>query len=269
MRYLLLICIMLSVVTVQASGDSSAPRILVVPFHPDYYLSDADKGIADFSDQSVEQIREQFRTGLQLNVQSRIMTLHGWQSESMLVSREALTAEDVLYQVYKGISYRMQPVKVPLLATETPERVEVRPIDRWKERVGLPTAEPTEAGSRDLGLQTASPDKQYLHAVVQDPAMLQWLGQHYGIDMILFVNQMEVVTSYEHCLDRAVDNFDRSVKVHFSLYNTEGNWLYGNAITMTTATRAMRSQDIIDENIVPIANFIAQQMNNARTNTTP
>ena len=259
MRYcyfLLMMCFCLQTV----GQDPANASILVIPYNPDYYFSDADQQLAERNEVSIPEVRDRFRSGLQLSLQTRIFRHVGMHSRSLLVTRDQLDDEDMLAQIYSGVSYRMQPPNVPLLQEQDPEQGEETVRDKVKKWLNLPDKEVEQEEGRDLGLNFTNPEKQYMHAHVRQPEMLHYLYEQYGTEYFLFVNQFELITNYEHCLDRAVDNFERSVRVHFTLYDKDGQWLYGNAVTMTTDTRAMKTQDIIDENCIPIANFIAEQI---------
>lgn len=257
MRYLYFALLFLSMVV---NGQDQAASILVIPYNPDFYFSDADHHLADRNEVSIEEVRDRFRSGLQLSLQTRIFRHVGLSSKSLLVTRDRLDEEDMLAQIYSGVSYRMGEPKVPFLQEADPEQGEETVKDKVKKWLNLPEKEVEQEEGRDLGLNFANPEQQYMHAQVRNPAMLDYLHQEYGTEYFLFVNQFELITNYEQCLDRSVDNFERSVRVHFTLYDKDGNWLYGNAVKMTTDTRAMKTQDIIDENCVPIANFIAEQL---------
>lgn len=260
-RYLLFLLAfgMIHFNTVFAQHDS-AFSVLVIPYHPDFYFSDADHQLAIENDLSIPEVRDQFRSGLQLKLQLRILKQAGIHSTSLLTVQDKLSTDDLLMEIYAGISYQLSPPKVPLLqTTQTAEQDKT-----WTDKIKawLPSLEekPSPEGGIEQPLQTATSDEEYMHAALHDPAMLTYLRQQYGTQYFLFINQFELVTNYEQCLDRAVNNFERTVKVHFTLYNDEGKWLYGNAVSMTTSTRAMHIGDIIDENCIPIANFIAEQI---------
>lgn len=241
-------------------GQSSSPSILVIPYNPDYYFSDADHQLSANNQVSIPEIRDRFRSGLQLSMQTRIYRHVGLTSKSLLVTKDDLDDKDQLAKIYRSISYRMADTKVPLLQADDPEQGKETVTDKVKNWLNLPAKQVEKEDGRDLGLNFSQPEKGYMHAHLRNPDLLTELYQTYGTTYFLFINQFELITSFAHCLDRSVDNFERSVRVHFTLYDYTGKWLYGNAVTMTTDTRAMKTQDIIDENCIPIANFIAEQL---------
>lgn len=259
MRYsFILFCLLVSLVVV---GQSSATTsILVIPYNPDFYFSDADHQLAERNEVSIPEVRDRFRSGLQLSLQTRILRQVGMPSQSLLVTKDDLEDTDLLAQIYAGVRYHMATPKVPLLQEEDPEQGDETIKDKVKQWLPWPEKEVEQEDGRDPGLNFNQSEKQYMHAQVRQPDMLAFLYETYGTDYFLFVNQFELTTNFAHCLDRTVDNFERSIRVHFSLYDKDANWLYGNVVTMTTDTRAMKTQDIIDENCVPIANFIAEQL---------
>lgn len=256
-----LLCIFLGLIPwLLVAQSSSSLGILVIPYNPDFYFSDADHQLAENNQVSIPEIRDRFRSGLQLSMQTRIYRHVGLTSKSLLVTKDDLDDQDQLAKVYRSVSYRMADTKVPLLQEEDPEQGQETVTDKVKKWLNLPDKKVAQEDGRDLGLNFTQPEKGYMHAHLRNPDLLRELYQTYGTTYFLFINQFELITNFAHCLDRSVDNFERSVRVHFTLYDYTGKWLYGNAVTMTTDTRAMKTQDIIDENCIPIANFIAEQL---------
>jgi hypothetical protein len=132
--------------------------------------------------------------------------------------------------------------------------------DRLKGKLQERLNPPAPESGIDLGLHPGMPENSYMHAALHDASVLGHLSERYNAGYILFINQVELLTHFEHCLDRTTDNFYRSAKVHFTVYEPGGRVVYGNAVTMTSETRAMNPQEIIEQNFVPLATFIADQL---------
>lgn len=252
---LVLICLLVGLNT-QAQDSATHPRILLVPFNPDYYFSDADQDIAQSSRKDLKEIREDFQAGLNLYLHARIVTYTDFNSESLLRVEEEVSAEDDLYQIYHGIGYRQAKPKTPFLETEPTEDAQAGLGEKLKHLFKKQEAEQDP----NSGLMEESGDGVYMEAVVHYPEMLQYLSQKYGTQYFLFVNQFEIQTHYEHCLDRSVSNFTRTVKVHITLYDASGQILYGNAISMTTDTGSKTVDAIVAENVKPLIDHLVAQL---------
>ena len=254
----LLVFVCLMVVFRGMAQDSTAnPRILLVPFNPDYYFSDADQDIAQYSRKELKDVREDFQAGLNLYLNARIVSYTDFNSKSLLHVDEEVSAEDDLYQIYHGISYRQAKPKTPWLETESTDDAREGLGEKLKH---LFKKEDDAEVNPNSGLMEESGDGTYMEAVVNYPEMLQYLAQKYGTQYFLFVNQFELLTHYEHCLDRSVNNFTRTVKVHITLYDASGQILYGNAISMTTDTGSQTVDAIVAENIKPLIDHLVDQL---------
>ncbi len=114
-----LLLVLISALTVAAAPaqDSSQPRILLIPFNPDYYLSDADPDIAKHSNKDLTEVRKEFQAGLNLHLHARIVSYTSFDSRSLLRVEEEVSEEDDLYQIYQGVGYRSAKPKSPVLET--------------------------------------------------------------------------------------------------------------------------------------------------------
>src|ERR1051325_4535883 len=83
--------------------DSTARSVMIIPFDPNMYFSDADEQLKKYNQKSVKEIRTLFRYGLNINVNAKIMSLY--YPTRPLLTDTAKGAVDDLYQIYKGISY--------------------------------------------------------------------------------------------------------------------------------------------------------------------
>lgn len=241
------------------NGDSVPVKIMIIPFNPDYYFSDADDQLAEYNNKKQPDIRAAFRQGLNLELHSRVHSSSNISTYNMLVSNDELTKEDDLYQIYRGLGYQMQKPLNPFLETDNPENGKSGLSQNINELFSK-IFKKKKADETVIGLGDAGNGDEYMNTVIHNPEMLEYLSSKYGTSHYVFINQVEIKTNYEQCLDRSLDNFNRTVKVHFSIFNAQAEQLYGNAITIHTTTTEQDLDKIIEENFVPVADYITGRL---------
>lgn len=259
----LLLCTLILAIAMPALAggiDSAQTRILIIPFNPDYFFSDADRDIAKVNGISEEEVRKQFHEGIHLKLSARVLSLRGYPSAEAPLYTDPVEVDEAMMALYRNLHYRQSKPVVPLLDEATISEVQKPLGDRLKLKLQEKLNPPTPESGIDLGLHPGMPENSYMHADLHNASVLGTLSERYNTAYFLFINQVELLTHFEHCLDRTTDNFHRSAKVHFTVYDASGRVVYGNAITMTSETRAMNPQDIIEQNFGPIATFIADQL---------
>jgi hypothetical protein len=245
-----------------SQGDSIPPRVMIIPFNPDYYFSDADDKLAEYNQASIPEIREQFRQGLFQNINARILNVTGYETVSLYVESEDLNDKHDLQQVYYGLRYGLANPK------RLPPATEGDSVKTWgqKLKTWLPFKKKPKQITDETDVQIKALDEPYMNVTFNDPEMLSYLSNKYDTDYFLFINQFEVVTNYEQCLDRAVNRFQRSVKVHYSLYDKNANLISGQAIMVTTTDSELNLDNILLENFTPVADYIARELPGQKDN---
>jgi len=95
---------------------------------------------------------------------------------------------------------------------------------------------------------------------LHDVKMLEYFSAKYGVDLFLFVNQFEIKTKYEKCMDRAVNNFKREIWVHFSIYDSKGEQLYGNVVGVNFFVQSNDMNSLIRSSFPLIADYITDNL---------
>lgn len=162
-------------------------RILVVPFDPYLYFSDADYEIARQSHIPRQNVRHVFRGRLNAMLAPKgyetIHLLGGVYRDSVSELSRLYKSLDYSYQDNKQSRYNHQPV------VKEEEKGTVAWVQRQKEKMGV-KGEPEQLPiSQD-------PDKHF-GVKVKDPNFFTYFNGQYGIDYYVFINQFEVRTVYE------------------------------------------------------------------------
>jgi hypothetical protein len=236
--------------------DSLPPRVMIIPFNPDYYFSDSDEKLAEYNQTSIPKVREQFRQGLFQNIDARILSVTGYQTVSLYVESEELNDKQDLQQVYYGLRYGLANPK------RMPQEPDTDTVRSWNQKLKswLTFKKKPRQITDEEDVQIKALDEPYMNVTFNDPEMITWLSIKYDTDYFLFINQFEVVTNYEQCLDRSVNRFQRSVKVHYSLYDKNANLISGQTILATTTDSELNLDNILLENFTPVADFIAREL---------
>ncbi len=246
--------------TGQLSTDHSQ-KVMIIPFNEFYYLSDADAELAQRNNKSQKEISDLFRVGLDYNINARVIAAH--HAHSMLQDSSVQSVKDLQY-IYSSISYTYQ-----------------KPMDIYKDTLnndiensdvfGIHQPEQEDSPKKIFSIKKQVEDSvehdRYLNAVIKNPNLFYYLNEKYAADLFLFINQFELITNYENCLDRATNNFERMVVIHYSIYNLAGQQLKGDAVTVTFASNQTNVEQIINEYFPIVGNYMSNEI--TYTTTTP
>lgn len=204
--------------------------VMIIPFDPAMYFSDSDEALAKYNQKSIKEVRTLFRYGLNINLNARIMT----ENKTMnLLSDSSSGSLNDLAMIYKSISYFGDE---PILTAE-----ELKKQQAAKKTGLFKKSEDNKAQQNTLQQDLKMPRK-YINVSIKNKELLSYLQKKYGVDLFLFCNQFNLETNYQQCLDRATNNFQRDLMVHYSLFDATGKQLAGG---ITEANFGSNSNDIM------------------------
>ncbi|MFD3002554.1 LysM peptidoglycan-binding domain-containing protein [Pontibacter toksunensis] len=232
------------------SEHKSKSRILVIPFDPYLYFSDADYEIARQSKIPRQNVRHVFRGRL-----NAMLAPQGYETIHLLggVYRDSVSE---LSRIYKSLNYSYQDNKQsrynhqPVVKED--EKGAVAWVLRQKEKMGLKD-EPEEVPIAQ------DPDKHF-GVKVKDPNFFSYFNGQYGIDYYVFINQFEVKTVYENCLDRAAQNYERDFLVHYSIYDSNGELVSGNKVKVPYQSNINDVQRIVSDSMPTMAKRVLSDL---------
>lgn len=223
-----------------AAGDSSIQvnhqpvpasnvTVLIVPFEPKLYNSDLDREIAMKTGEDFATIRDKFRQSLN---DALYVTLDKNFSVISLLNGEDIEAKADLKYVHNSVAYQYRPV--PVVEEPEVEEGKMQQLIGKAKKAVKPKPEP-EPQAGIYGGQVVAPWQQgekYMHTSVINPNMIPFLAQKYNVDYIVFVNQLDMKTAMtgDYRLYQAGD-YQRKVKVHFTILDRYGNEVAGGAAT--------------------------------------
>ncbi|MCC9138732.1 LysM peptidoglycan-binding domain-containing protein [Pontibacter silvestris] len=219
-------------------------RILVIPFDPYLYFSDADYEIARQSKIPRQNVRHVFRGRL-----NALLAPKGYESIHLLggVYRDSVSE---LSRIYESLNYGYQDNKESKYNHEPKQEAKetgaaLKWVERQKEKLGIKD-KPKE-------VPVAQDETKHFGVEVKDPEFFGYFNDQYGIDYYVFINQFEVKTVYEHCLDRAAQNYERNFTVHYSIYNSKGELVSGNRVNVPYESNINDVQRIVQDNMPTVA----------------
>ncbi|MBC8046037.1 MAG: hypothetical protein H7Y00_04530, partial [Fimbriimonadaceae bacterium] len=236
------------------NGTSPQNKVMIIPFNMFNYLSDSDPELAKHNKKQPEDISTLFRYGLNYNVRTRIIATDNYS----ILSDTTLDSQKDLQMIYSNIQYTYQK-PMDAFEKDSAANKEIQQKDIFGNG-GEPEIE--KNGENSFGtvfkkkeVVEETEQKKYLNAVLKNPEMLSVLKEKYGTNLFLFINQFELITNYNHCLDIRANYFERKVVVHYSIYDASGKQLKGDAVTVTFSTGETSVDDIIAKNFPVISDY--------------
>ena len=207
----------------QVQGQLLEPvhnRVMIIPFNDFYYLSDADPELAKVNHKNADEVSTLFRYGITNNIATRVIS--SYDTYNILTDTTVQSRSD-LDRIYSSIQYKYQkPINAD---TDGESGSEIFQQDIF----GIKKEE-EKSGSH----KKDNPDdnKKFMNAVVKDDGLFSYLQEKYDVNLFVFINQFELKTNWENCLDLATNNFEREIIVHFTIYDAQGKILKGDAASV-------------------------------------
>jgi len=208
-------------------------KLLIVPFNPNMYFSDADKDISDVSKVDPGQVRNKVSASLESSVTSYLDIYY----DAKGITKQT-DATDDLDLIFGSISYSPQEIAAP--------------------------AEVKKSGLKGLR-EKAKPEKvpeakkdpaSYMDIAFADGRLMDYLTSKYGVDYVIFFNQFEIKTDYENCIDLQLRNYYREIKVHYTVVSKDGKKISGDVITIPYNSNENNLQVIVKENFGQISQML-------------
>ncbi|MFN6947190.1 MAG: LysM peptidoglycan-binding domain-containing protein [Cytophagaceae bacterium] len=230
-------------------------QVLIIPFDPYLYFSDADAEIAARSRIPSTKVRQVFRRRL-----NALMRAPGYETIHLLGGKAKDSLSDI-NKIYSSVTYNYQDIiHNPNYKEPEPEKGQVKNnnskswIDRQKDKL-------SSAPSANSGKAVHAKDNgRYFGVLIKNQELFTYFNYKYDVDYYIFINQFEVKTNYEHCLDRATQNYERQFVTHYSIFDKDGNQIAGNKFTTYYHSNSNDVYQIVSDNMEKIANRILAEL---------
>lgn len=239
--------------------DSSRKQILVVPFDPYLYFSDADDEIAGKSNMQRTKVREVFRRRL-----NTLLIAPGYETIHLLGGKNNDSLTD-LNKIYSSVGYNYQTalnnpnsIEAQNAQSSAASSTTTKKNGNWiKNSVGTITGTNNDVPSQ---YSTPADNGKYFGVSVKNPDFFNYFNEKYSIDYYIFINQFEVKTNYENCLDRAALNYERTFIVHYSIFDVNGKQIAGDKFKVHYNSNNCYVYQIVSDNVPKMAQKILNQL---------
>jgi LysM repeat protein len=239
--------------------DPSRQQILVVPFDPYLYFSDADDEIAGKSNIQRTKVREVFRRRL-----NTLLMAQGYETIHLLGGKNNDSLTD-LNKIYSSVSYNYQAainnpnsIEAKNAASSAATTTSKKSGGNWmKNTVGTITG---NANDPTTQYNTPEDHGKYFGVTIRNPDFFKYFDEKYSIDYYIFVNQFEVKTNYQNCLDRAALNYERTFTVHYSIFDATGKQIAGDKFKVHYNSNNCYVYQIVSDNVPKMAQKIMNQL---------
>ena len=206
--------------------------ILLIPYQPEFYLSDAERDIIQQSERTPDEYRRYFRQSLDLKLTAELETIGP--VFSMLQDTSSAGRKDLQhYYGTTGFSYA-EPV-----GPRIPTKQEIKKQDKKRELFHDQHTAPQTITTRG--------DTKFMQAEPGDTAFFSSLAAKHHAGLIISINQFEIKTNYNSCIDIANKVYRRELILHYSIFLPNGKQIRGNYLMEFFPSNSNREQDIAEK----------------------
>jgi hypothetical protein len=239
---------------VQARAQETIPndsvpvhRVILVPYDPRYYLSDADRDIAEQSNIDANRFRATFHQTIDRHVQRAISGTYECIS---LLNDTADRLEKTLQEVMSKTGYRYEKA-IPITPKPPKEGFAIFQPKSQDEKQHIDSRTATQ-------YIPVSEDAMYMRAIVSKPeALFSKLNEEYDADLFVFLTQLEIKTNYKSCMDIANRIYKREIMLHFTIYDRYGRLVAGSYATSFFPSDSNQAGNIMGDCFPLLASYVA------------
>jgi hypothetical protein len=213
-------------------------HLLIIPFQPEYYLSDAEQDIMKQTRRTPDQYRNYFRKTLDLKITAAVENIVPTIS---LLYDTGSVGRELLERYYGSIALNYEnPIGV-----KKDRKLFNSNSDKLPEEV----KNQHDAGKYNI----MKGDIRFMNSTLNDTAFFSKLMKHYDTDLLLSINQFEIKTNYKSCIDISNRIYQRELMVHYSLMNSKGKVVNGNFVVAYFPSSTNRDTEIAERVFPDIA----------------
>ena len=214
----------------------SRASVLVIPYMPDMHLSDADPDIAIGSEMEFPEMRSELRKGLVSALNKNFQEVYdvpGLQKDF------AGQSERDIEILYHSLLYQSDSV----YTLKDPKRFAL--VDSLGKKI-KPRKETT-----------------YINISIADEMLIPDYSKKYNADYFIFLNELDIKTNYDDCLNLALKIYRRDLKVHYSIFIKSGKQIYGDVAVASFDTNTNDVKEINGKYFPVIAEYILSSFDKA------
>ena len=220
-----------------SSSTNEQASVLVIPYMPAMHLSDADYDISEGSQLEMPKMRSALRQGIVKALNKKFAEVYNVQRLNSDYVNDDNRDMDVLYHTLLFEGDSVYPLKNP-------------------KRFAIKDTVPVKKGTTKL-----KPESQYMNVGIYDEMLVPDLSKKYNANYIIFLNEIDIKTHFDDCLNLALKIYRRDLKIHYSIFDKTGKQIYGDVAVSHFGSNTNDVNEIINENFPTISNYILTSFN--------
>lgn len=236
-----LICFCSGAFAQERSDSAQNQRILIIPYQPGMHLPDpADLDIAMASGVQLDEMRKIFREALLKSLQSQIVSVY----DASILQSDHVGDDDNDNELIYHAEYFQQDTIWPISKPKKDSLLKMKTFFHPK------TKKPFAI------------EKTYMNVGFYDQQLLGDLARKYSADKFVVLNQFEIKTNFNDCMDLARKIYDREVRVHYSVFDRNGKQVHGDVAVSHFLSNSNDIDEIIRSNYPRISSYILASLRN-------
>ncbi len=217
-------------------------KVLLVEFDTMMYLSDAEQEIIEQSQKKPEAFHTYLRKSLDNKIAGEVEAIIPCYS---MLNDKSEQASEFTAEIYGRSSYRYD------------ELMKLKHVKSTKPKTATGKSKANEDFAIADQYVTVQGDANYMNAAIENKNLFERLNNQYGADLFLFINQLEIKTNYNNCIDIERHVYKRELIISYSVYDAKGKQVDGNLAHAFFPSDSNRDSDIAERTFPAIAQSIA------------
>lgn len=209
-------------------------KIMIVPFEPKLYMSEIDKKINEQTKWNFNQIRENFRHQLDIQLQQK------FKSHSSVISfysDSVKMAKDLNY-VYGSLQIVFDPIDKP--STSASRTAATKGIKNGQVEVEM------------------NDEKKFTNVIIDDAEVLPYLNKKYNTEYFVFINQLDIKKD-PNSYNITTDTYQRRVDIHYTILDKSGKLVIAGIASSSFSSKENNPKKIVALSFSPAATYIASK----------
>lgn len=236
------------------------PNLLIVPFHPDRYMSEIDQDIAKGTSYTYQHTRGFFRKGLDNAI---IIAAKEHNDNVNLHADDPVLNKDLDF-VYKVTRNKVEPYTPPVILDD--QGFKRRLAEYWLRLQGE-IKEQKEPGTRieEGQLVSVRDDRELItRTLIVNSLLTDSLTPKYNVDYYVIVNEINMMIASTDYRELQADDYGRIIKVHFTVLDKDGKELYSLIKKRTFSSRENDLESIIVDHLLPMGYEVIYSLDSYR-----
>lgn len=195
-------------------------RVLLISYSPSMHFSDCDNVFAEKNNTN----KSQWRTILQEKIEKEVLEALSEYCTAISLYLSPNPEDEQLFRDWHKMKFCLYKEETPtrLQQSKNLEANYVKFMNWFKKST------PFLQDKNKLCLQENLKETKYILAYPARNNLLDSITDIFQVQKILILTQIEIKTNYQTCIATDGTRFDRSVKLHFCLYNKTNELVYGD-----------------------------------------